>query len=249
MFDPVIEGLPRLGVLAVLLAGVARVQSGAADAGDVVQVAFLFTLIGSRSGRSARSRASCRAAWSAGTGCSGCCAPDRWDGVRRGRLTSTKAARLQVRDLRFGNQPERDVLDGVDFTVEPGRTVAVVGPTGSGKSTLTTLLARLVDPEAARSSSTGPICGTWPATSSPGAVRGTATAFLFDDTIRGNITLGADLRRGRLGRTAGRSGGRLREGAARRPRHHGGGARYDAVRRPAATDRPGPCLGTAARAC
>jgi len=46
MFDPVIDGLPRLGVLGVLLVGVYRVSSGGADAGDVVQVAFLFTLIG-----------------------------------------------------------------------------------------------------------------------------------------------------------------------------------------------------------
>jgi ABC-type multidrug transport system fused ATPase/permease subunit len=43
-FDPVIEGLPRIGVLLVLLVGVGRVRSGAADAGDVVQVAFVFML-------------------------------------------------------------------------------------------------------------------------------------------------------------------------------------------------------------
>ena len=53
------------------------------------------------------------------------------------------------------------MLAGVDFTSSPGRTVAVVGPTGSGKSTLTTLLIRLVDPERGRgAASTGSTCAS-----------------------------------------------------------------------------------------
>ncbi len=44
-FDPVIEALPTLGTLAVLVAGTARVKSGAIDAADVVQVAYLFSLL------------------------------------------------------------------------------------------------------------------------------------------------------------------------------------------------------------
>ena len=193
MFDPVIEGLPRLGVLAVLLAGVARVQSGAAEPGDVVQVAFIFTLIGFP----------IRAlGWVLGE------LPRSvvgWDRVQRvlratggmeygeARLTSTGAARLQVRDLRFGYLPERDVLDGVDFTVEPGRTVAVVGPTGSGKSTLTTLLARLVDPESGAVLLDGTDLRELARDELAGALSVVPqAAFLFDDTIRGNITLGAE---------------------------------------------------------
>ncbi|HET6299609.1 MAG TPA: ABC transporter ATP-binding protein [Kribbella sp.] len=192
-FDPVIEGLPRLGVLAVLLVGVGRVRSGAADAGDVVQVAFLFTLIGFP----------IRAlGWVLGE------LPRSvvgWDRVQRvltaeggmeygeQRLTSTGAARLEVSELRFGYLPDRDVLAGVDFTLEPGRTVAVVGPTGSGKSTMTTMLTRLVDPEEGsiriddldlRSLARDELAGS--------VALVAQTAFLFDDTIRGNITLGGD---------------------------------------------------------
>jgi ATP-binding cassette subfamily B protein len=40
---------------------------------------------------------------------------------------------------------ERDLLDGIDLTLEPGETMALVGLTGSGKTTLTTLPARLYD--------------------------------------------------------------------------------------------------------
>ena len=193
LFDPVIEGLPRLGVLAVLLAGVTRVRSGAADPGDVVQVAFLFTLIGFP----------IRAlGWVLGELPRSVVGWDRVQRVLRAtggmeyggeRLTSTGAARLEVRDLRFGYLPERDVLAGVDFTVVPGRTVAVVGPTGAGKSTLTTLLARLVDPEAGavlvdgvdlRSLARDELAGSLSVVPQ--------SAFLFDDSIRGNITLGAD---------------------------------------------------------
>src|SRR3954468_3535886 len=45
LFDPVLEALPNLGVLAVLLVGASRIQSGSMDAGDLVQVAYLFVLL------------------------------------------------------------------------------------------------------------------------------------------------------------------------------------------------------------
>ncbi len=193
MFDPVIDGLPRVGVLAVLLVGVGRVRSGAADAGDVVQVAFLFTLIGFP----------IRAlGWVLGE------LPRSvvgWDRVQRvltaeggmeygaEKLTSTKAAQLQVSDVRFGYLPERDVLAGVDFAVVPGRTVAMVGPTGAGKSTMTTLLTRLVDPEEGAVKVDGVDLRSLTQDELAGSVALVAqTAFLFDDTIRGNITLGGD---------------------------------------------------------
>ena len=192
-FDPVIEGLPRIGVLAVLLVGVGRVRSGAANPGDVVQVAFLFTLIGFP----------IRAlGWVLGE------LPRSvvgWDRVQRvltteggmeygdEKLTSSGAARLEVADVRFGYLPERDVLAGVDFTIVPGRTVALVGPTGAGKSTMTSLLMRLVDPEEGSVKVDGLDLRTLARDELAGSVALVAqTAFLFDDTIRGNITLGGD---------------------------------------------------------
>jgi len=53
--------------------------------------------------------------------------------------------RVELRDVSFGYDPDELVLSEVDLTVEPGRTVAIVGPTGSGKTTLVMLIPRLYD--------------------------------------------------------------------------------------------------------
>ncbi|QFZ24427.1 ABC transporter ATP-binding protein [Saccharothrix syringae] len=54
--------------------------------------------------------------------------------------------RVELRGVRFGYEPGREVLRGVDLVLEPGTTTAVVGPSGSGKSTLVRLLPRFSDP-------------------------------------------------------------------------------------------------------
>ena len=50
--------------------------------------------------------------------------------------------------VRFAYEPGRPVLDDVSFTAEPGTITAIIGPTGSGKSTLMSLLLRLYDAQA-----------------------------------------------------------------------------------------------------
>lgn len=53
--------------------------------------------------------------------------------------------RVEFRHVRFGYDPERPLMNDVDFAAEPGRKVAIVGTTGAGKTTLINLLMRFYD--------------------------------------------------------------------------------------------------------
>ncbi len=53
--------------------------------------------------------------------------------------------RVEFEDVRFHYDPDREILKGVSFTIEPGHTVAIVGPTGAGKSTLSRILFRFYE--------------------------------------------------------------------------------------------------------
>ena len=55
------------------------------------------------------------------------------------------APTLAFEDIRFGYGPQREILKGVSFAIPPGGNLAIVGPTGAGKSTLTRLLFRFYD--------------------------------------------------------------------------------------------------------
>ncbi len=55
--------------------------------------------------------------------------------------------RVEFRDVRFGYTPDREIIHGFSLTVEPGQKVAIVGPTGSGKTTIANLLMRFYDPD------------------------------------------------------------------------------------------------------
>src|SRR5262249_46048924 len=57
---------------------------------------------------------------------------------------------VRFQKVSFGYEPGRHVLEEVDFAVDAGQHVAVVGPSGIGKSTLVSLLLRLYDPAEGR---------------------------------------------------------------------------------------------------
>jgi ATP-binding cassette subfamily B protein len=111
-------------------------------------------------------------------------------GVRPADLGSP--ARLRFEGVGFtypgSAQP---VLDGIDLAIEPGETVALVGATGSGKTTLTALVGRLYDVTAGRVTVDGVDVRDLPLAQLRSVV---ATAFedatLFSMSVRENLTLG-----------------------------------------------------------
>jgi ABC-type multidrug transport system fused ATPase/permease subunit len=189
-FDPMLETLPSLGTLAVLVVGAIRLRQGAVTVPEVVTVAFLFTVlafpvraIGWVLAELPRSVAG-------------------WDRIEKvitatgemvyGQSTvdSGGAAALRFDRVSFAYEGGGPVLRDVTFDVPAGRTVALVGPTGSGKSTIASLAARLVDPVSGTVRLDDVDVRELTAASLAGSLALVPqVAFVFDDTVRGNVTL------------------------------------------------------------
>ena len=193
-FDPLYEAVPQLAVLLVILVGAWRVRGGAVTAGEVVQFAYLFLqvalpirVIGFFVAELPRSVAG-------------------WERVARvldaqgaaahgsDAVQGEAAVDVAVEGVayRYPGAPARALVD-VDLHAPRGRVVAVVGPTGAGKSTLVSLLARLADPDRGTIALDGVDLrrlarGELPAT----VAVAFQEAFTFDDTVRENVLLGLD---------------------------------------------------------
>jgi ATP-binding cassette subfamily B protein len=98
---------------------------------------------------------------------------------------------VRFEDVRFGYRPDREILKGVSFTVPPGRTLAIVGPTGAGKSTISRLLFRFYDTTAGRVLVDGQDVREVTQESLRAAIGVVPQdTVLFNDTIRYNIAYG-----------------------------------------------------------
>jgi ATP-binding cassette subfamily B protein/subfamily B ATP-binding cassette protein MsbA len=75
--------------------------------------------------------------------------PEVSDQPNATRLARAKG-QVQLDNVTFGYEPDRPVLRGISLAAEPGQTIAIVGQTGAGKSTLMSLVPRLFDPWAGR---------------------------------------------------------------------------------------------------
>ncbi|MFE3444642.1 ABC transporter ATP-binding protein [Nocardia sp. NPDC059180] len=105
---------------------------------------------------------------------------------------------VDIDALTFGFDPDRPVLRGLDLTVHPGETVAIIGPAGSGKTTLSLLLPRFYAPDSGgiRLFGTAPEDGADIAHLRATDLRSAIGVvfddpFLFSDTIAANIALGS----------------------------------------------------------
>lgn len=110
-----------------------------------------------------------------------------------GGHTAPLAGAVRFEDVSFGyGGPDgKAVLQGIDFTVQPGETLAIVGQTGSGKSTLTKLLNRTYDPSVGRVLIDGVDVRAWNLQSlRPQISVIEQDVFLFSRSIEDNIGFG-----------------------------------------------------------
>ncbi len=98
--------------------------------------------------------------------------------------------RIEFRDLSF-SYSDIPVLKNISFTIEPGQTVGIVGPTGSGKTTLVSLLARLYPVSRGQLFVDGRDINDWDVSSLRRQIGfAPQEPFLFSDSIGGNIAYG-----------------------------------------------------------
>ncbi len=98
---------------------------------------------------------------------------------------------VRLEGVTFGYEPDRPVLRDLDLDIPAGRTVAIIGPTGSGKSTITQLIPRFYDPQQGRVEVDGADVRDVALDDirrTVGMV--TQDPFLFSDTVRANICFG-----------------------------------------------------------
>jgi ATP-binding cassette subfamily B protein len=179
-FDLFLDAMPSYANVLLIVVGAARVRAGHATLGDITSFVYLFTLlvwplrvIGFALGDLPHSLAG----W------------DRVQGVLHEAVPDTPVFDLApavegavvARGVTFAYEPGREVLHGVDLAIAAGSTVAVVGPTASGKSTLLAVLGGLLGPDS------GEV-----AAATPHPAHVFQEPFLFAATLRENVDVRGD---------------------------------------------------------
>lgn len=151
---PLVEGLPQLGLIAVLGIGGHRAIDGQLTIGQLVAFTTYITLL-----IAPLRMTGLTVAWGQRAGV----ALERIDEVLStvphvrdaeqpaqlpARREGEAVGRVEISGVRFGYDPARPVLDSFSLIVPAGGSVALVGGTGSGKSTIARLLVRFYEPQA-----------------------------------------------------------------------------------------------------
>lgn len=74
-------------------------------------------------------------------------APPQTKEPEQPKQPDTMAGAVEIRNLRFSYTPDKPLIENFNLRVQPGQRVAIVGPTGCGKTTLINLLMRFYDPQ------------------------------------------------------------------------------------------------------
>ena len=116
-------------------------------------------------------------------------APDR---EGSGELTDIRGS-VRFENVKFSYDGKEDVIHGLSFSAEPGQTVAVVGPTGAGKTTLVNLMMRFYEPQSGRIELDGRDIGEYTRRSLRAAFTMVLQdTWLFEGTVFENIAYGRE---------------------------------------------------------
>ena len=143
------------GIVGVLWIGARDVRAGVMTPGELIQFLIYAVMVAGAVGRAVgnlgrvaarrgRDRAAGRSCWRPTTRCRTRPAPLPLPRPVRGEIAFEDVV------FRYPARPEASALDGVDLHVAPGETVALVGPSGAGKTTILQLLMRFYDPQSGR---------------------------------------------------------------------------------------------------
>lgn len=190
-FDPTLEALPNLGIIALVAIGSWLVQTGGATVGELISAVSLLTILS----------VPVRIVGFLLEEMPGAVAAlDRVDGVLLEQpaaessrsISLTKGPHEVTLDhVDFAYEDNVAVLNGVSFSVPAGGSVAIVGATGSGKSTIVSLLAGLVEPTGGSVRIDGTPVSDIDRTERTNRIATVfQETFLFASTIRENVTLG-----------------------------------------------------------
>ncbi|MGI9608385.1 MAG: ABC transporter ATP-binding protein [Acidimicrobiales bacterium] len=189
-FHALLETMPQLGIVAVTLVGVFRLDAGAITPGELVQLVALFSVLAFPMQVFGFFLESLPPS---------VVAHDRITKVLDAEIPAVPttplpqvnaAARLDAHGVRAEFDDGSVVLDGVDIHISPGETVAIVGSTGSGKSTLVSLLAGLGEATGGEICLDGvPIDRLAPHSRTDAVSYVSQEPFLFADSVRDNIDL------------------------------------------------------------
>ncbi len=152
VFNPLLEMLPILGIAAVLWIGGRQAISGNLSTGTfvafnayVVMLVWPLRVLGQRVTTVQKALAASARITEVLE------AEPRLQEPRHPEILEQPVrGDVRLEDVHFGHQGDQPVLDGLDLHLAPGESLALAGATGSGKSTVAGLLARLYDPESGR---------------------------------------------------------------------------------------------------
>lgn len=148
---PIMGFIGNLGYVVVCVVGAVLVMGGSIDIGVITAFMLYIRLFTQPLSNIAQAATQFQGAAAAGTRVFEFLDEEELsDEVNTVRFPGRARGQVVFDDVRFGYMPGQEIIHGFSATVEPGQKVAIVGPTGAGKTTLVNLLMRFYDIDSGR---------------------------------------------------------------------------------------------------